>query len=152
MEEITVIIISACLVGINCSYCSQNAEHPDAVKLVMEGKAIPICPEQLGGLNTPREPAEINNGRILTVSGVDITEAFLRGADETLKVCRKFSCKKAILKSRSPSCGVGMIYDGNFNGTLVKGNGVTADLLIKNGINVTSSDALQKMTDPFTTD
>lgn len=136
------IIISACLIGIHCSYCSQNAEHPTAVRFVMEGKAIPVCPEQLGGLPTPRNPAEIHNGRVVTSSGIDITEAFLRGANETLNVCRKFFCKRAILKSRSPSCGFGMIYDGNFNGTLIKGNGVTADLLVKNGIDVVSSDVL----------
>jgi len=132
------IVVSACLAGVNCNYAGTNSEKPQVVKLVEEGKAIIVCPEQLGGLRTPRTPAEIKNGKVFTKDGADVTEAFKRGAGEVLKICKKYNCKKAILKSNSPSCGCGKIYDGNFNGSLVDGDGVTAALLKEHGIEVTA--------------
>jgi len=131
------IVVSACLAGINCNYKGECCEDPSVVELVKTGRAIMVCPEQLGGLSTPREPAEIKNGRVVTVQGGDVTDAFLAGANEVLKICKKYNCHKTILKSRSPSCGSGKIYDGNFNGVLVDGDGVTAGLLKENGIEVT---------------
>ena len=131
------IIVSACLAGVNCNYQGRNKENESVVELVREGRAIPVCPEQLGGLTTPRPPAEIKNGRVITKEGADVTEAFLRGADEVLKICNKYNCQKAILKSNSPSCGCGKIHDGNFKGSLVDGNGITARLLGEYGIEVT---------------
>jgi len=130
------IIVSACLAGVNCNYRGKNSEDASIVKLVAEGRAIMVCPEQLGGLTTPRTPAELRNGRVFTKEGADVTEAFLRGATEVLAICKKFNCQKAILKADSPSCGCGKIYDGNFNGTLIDGDGVCAALLKEHGIEV----------------
>jgi len=130
------IIVSGCLAGINCSYRGTNSEDASIVQLVQEGLAIPVCPEQLGGLTTPRPPAEVKNSRVVTIEGNDVTEAFLAGAKEVLKICQKYNCKEAILKSKSPSCGSGKIRDGNFNGTLIDGDGLTAQLLKEHGIKV----------------
>ena len=130
------IIVSACLAGVNCNYKAKNSENASVVKLVSEGRAIIVCPEQLGGLTTPRAPAEILNGRVITKEGDDVTDAFLAGANEVLSICKKYNCRKAILKSKSPSCGSGKIRDGNFNGTLIDGDGITAGLLKEHGIDV----------------
>ena len=130
------IIVSACLAGINCNYHGTNSEDASVVRLVREGKAIPVCPEQLGGLSTPRPPAELKNDRVVTIDGNDVTGAFLAGASEILKICQKYNCAEAILKSNSPSCGCGKIRDGNFNGTLIDGDGITARLLKEHGIEV----------------
>ena len=130
------IIVSACLAGVNCNYRGESSEVPSVVELVREGRAIMVCPEQLGGLPTPRPPAEIKNRRVITKDGGDVTEAFARGAGEVLKICEKYGCGKAILKSNSPSCGWGRIHDGNFSDALVDGDGVTAALLREHGIEV----------------
>ncbi len=134
------VLISACLMGLNCKYNGGNNYHEKAVELVQKGEAIPICPEQLGGLCTPRHPAEIrildNEKYVINQEGEDVTDAFERGAEEVLKLAKELHITKAILKSKSPSCGKGKIYDGSFTGNLVEGNGVTAELLIKNGIEV----------------
>ena len=132
------IIVSACLAGVNCNYNAANKEDVSVVKLVKEGRAIMVCPEQLGGLTTPRPQAEISMGRVFTKNGANVTEAFTRGANEVLKICKKYNCHKAILKSNSPSCGCGKIYDGNFNDTLINGDGITAALLKKHGIEVSA--------------
>ena len=133
-------LISACLVGINCKYNGKNNYNEKAFELVKSGKAIPICPEQLGGLMTPRIPAEIKiidgKRRVINKNGEDVTEQFEKGANEVLELCKKLNIEKVILQPRSPSCGVGKIYSGDFNGTLVDGNGITAQLLIDNGIDV----------------
>ena len=133
-------VVSACLAGVNCNYQGKNKENSEATQLVKEGRAIMVCPEQLGGLATPRVPAEIKNGKVFTKDDVDVTEAFIRGAREVLNICKKYGVKKAILKSNSPSCGCGKIYDGNFNSTLADGDGITAALLKKHGIEVTACD------------
>ena len=137
------IFVSACLAGINCKYSGGNNYDEKVFNLVKEGKAIPICPEQLGGLPTPRIPSEIKiiDGirHVVNAEGNDVTEKFERGAQEILDLAKKLDIKKAILKSKSPSCGYGEIYDGTFQGNVVPGNGVLADLLIKNGIEVISS-------------
>ena len=138
-------IVSACLCGINCKYNGGNNLNPKVLKLVKEGKAIPVCPEQLGGLSTPRIPSEIKDGRVINKEGIDVTKNFEDGACEVLKLCEELKIKKAILKSKSPSCGYGEVYDGNFNGTLVKGNGVLTNMLIDNGIDVISSDNIDDM-------
>jgi uncharacterized protein YbbK (DUF523 family) len=106
------------------------------MKLVGEGKAIPVCPEQLGGLPTPRACAEQKGNRVLTKDGKDVTKEFANGAEEGLKVAKLCGCKEAILKSKSPSCGCGRVYDGNFTGNLVEGDGVFTRLLKQNGIGV----------------
>ena len=130
------ILVSACLVGVNCNYKGKSCLNESVAAMVREGRAIPVCPELLGGLTTPRPPAEIKNERVITKDGDDITDAFLAGANKTLEICQKYNCQKAVLKANSPSCGCGKIYDGNFNGTLVDGKGITARLLIEHGIEV----------------
>jgi len=135
-------LISACLVGINCKYNGKNNYNGKALELVKSGKAIPICPEQLGGLITPRIPAEIKiidgKRKVFNKNGEDVTQAFEKGANEVLELCKKLDIEKVILQPRSPSCGVGKIYSGNFDGVLIDGNGITAQLLIDNGIIVES--------------
>jgi len=133
-------IVSACLAGVNCNYKGANSEDAFVVELVKQGLAILACPEQLGGLTTPRPPAEIKNGNVFTMEGVDVSGAFLRGANETLRLCQKYNCRRAILKSKSPSCGCGKIYNGNFDGTLTDGDGISAALLKKHGIQVSSEE------------
>lgn len=97
---------------------------------------IPVCPEMLGGLPTPRSQCEIVNGRVLGRDGTDYTEQFEKGAGLVLALAERFGCGAAILKDRSPSCGCGTIYDGSFSGILVEGNGVAAEMLLRNGIRV----------------
>ena len=137
------IFVSACLSGINCKYSGGNNYDEKVFKMVKEGKAIPICPEQLGGLPTPRVPAEIKiidgQRHVITSDGRDVTENFERGAEEVLNLAKKLGIKKAILKSRSPSCGKGEIYNGTFEGIVIPGNGILTDLLVNNGIEVISS-------------
>ena len=110
------IIISACLAGVNCRYDKNNKAHPDIIKMIKEGNAIPLCPEQLGGLPTPREPTEIINEHFITKYGNDVTKEFQDGAKEALRIAQIAKSKTAILKSNSPSCGCGKIYDGTFSG------------------------------------
>ncbi|NLX69773.1 MAG: DUF523 domain-containing protein [Clostridiales bacterium] len=149
------ILVSACLAGINCKYNGGNNVVPEIVELVKQGKAIPVCPEQLGGLPTPRTPAEIKggtaqdvlNGRAAVImrNGKDVTSNFVKGAVETLRFCRDVGIKQAILKSRSPSCGKGYVYDGSFSGRLTEGNGVTAHMLMENGIYVITENEIAKL-------
>ena len=134
------ILISACLIGLNCKYNGGNNENYKLVELMKEKDLIPICPEQLGGLKTPRASAERTQEKVLTKEGIDVTKEYQKGAEEVLKLAKKLNIKKAILKSRSPSCGIDEIYDGTFSHTLIKRDGVTAELLKKNGIEVISSD------------
>jgi len=130
------IIVSACLAGVNCAYDGKSRTCNAVVELVKNGEAIPVCPEQLGGLTTPRNPVEISNGRIKDSSGNDFTAEFNKGAAEVLKIARLCGAETAILKSRSPSCGHGKVYDGSFDHQLIEGDGFTAALLKANGIRV----------------
>ncbi len=136
------IIVSACLAGIPCNYKGEAKPNSQVVDLVSSGKAIPVCPECLSGLSTPRVAAERKEEKVITKDGVDVTEEFSAGAQAVLQIARENGCKLAILKARSPSCGKCKIYDGTFSGTLVEGNGVTADLLIENGIEVKTDEEL----------
>ena len=131
------VAVSACLCGFNCRYDGKSKPDERMKDLYESGKALPVCPELEGGLDTPRTPCEIVNGRILSSDGEDRTEAYHRGSERVLEICRKHSIKKAILKQNSPSCGTTHIYDGTFSGTLIEGMGVTARLLYENGIEVT---------------
>ncbi|CAM2075974.1 MULTISPECIES: DUF523 domain-containing protein [Clostridia] len=141
-------LISACLCGVNCKYNGLNNYNEICDKLLASGKAILVCPEQLGGLPTPRIPSEIigessnilnyNNGSVIDKNGNDVTPQFVKGAKETLQIAKKLNIKKAILKDGSPSCGVNYIYDGNFNGTKIKGMGLTAQLLKESSIDIIS--------------
>jgi len=130
------IIVSACLAGINCKWNGKSSPCSKVIKLVKKGKAIPVCAEQLGGLTTPRMPAEQRKVKVFRKDGVDVTAEFKKGAKEVLNIAKMYKCKKAILKSNSPSCGSGKIYDGAFSGKLIVGDGVLVKLLKKNNIKV----------------
>lgn len=130
------ILISGCLLGLCCRYDGASRPHADAAALAERHTLIPVCPEQLGGLPTPRPPAERQGERVVAKDGTDVTVQYRRGAEEALKLCRLFGCEAAVLKERSPSCGHGEIYDGSHTGTLTAGDGVTAQLLTANGIPV----------------
>lgn len=129
-------IVSACLAGVKCRYDGSAKPCQKVIELVKEGKAIPVCPEQLGGLTTPRIPSEQKGNKVFTKDRKDVTPEFKEGADEALKIAKLIGCKEAILKSKSPSCGSGEIYDGTFSGKLIKGDGVFAQLLKKNSIQI----------------
>lgn len=135
-------LCSACLLGVRCRYDGKDALNKKVIMLLKTETLIPVCPEQLGGLPTPREPAEIRGGRVITRSGKDVTENFKRGAEETLKIAKLFGIKEAVLKQRSPSCGCGRIYDGTFSGKIIEGDGVTTTLLKKHGIMVVTEENL----------
>ncbi len=135
-------VVSACLAGIKCKYNGKAKPCQKVIDLVKAGKALPLCPEQLGGLTTPRSPAEQKEGRVYTKSGEDVTTQFERGAEEALKIAKLMNCNEAILKSKSPSCGSGKVYDGTFSGRLVEGNGVLAKVLKDNGIEVLTEDQI----------
>jgi len=132
------IIVSACLLGIDSKYNGGNNYNEKIIKLLEKHNLIPVCPEQLGGLSTPRLPAELQQGTeiIKNSNGEDVTIYFKKGAQEALKIAFLHKCKYAILKSKSPSCGYGLIYDGTFTGRLISGMGVFAKLLTDNGIKV----------------
>ena len=129
-------IVSACLAGFPCRYDGKAKPCDQVVALVRAGKAIPVCPEQLGGLPTPRPPCEILAGRVVDNTGVDRTEDYRRGAQAVLDLAQTYGATHALLQNRSPSCGSGWIYDGTFSKTLVAGDGFTARLLAENGIQV----------------
>lgn len=141
-----VVLISACLIGINCSWDGKNKLNKKCLKLFKEGKFISVCPEQLGGLPTPRSPQEIQEGtgervlngkcKVKNKDGKDLTKNFIKGARGTLKIAKLVGAKEAIFKSKSPSWGCGTTYDGSFSGRLIPGDGVTTALLKRNGIRV----------------
>lgn len=130
------ILVSACLLGADCKYNGKNNRNENVLRLMEKHTLIPVCPEQLGGLATPREPSEKSGERVVSRSGADVTENYKKGADEVLKIARLYGCKRAVLKAKSPSCGSGKVYDGTFSGTLIDGDGITAQLLKQNGIEV----------------
>lgn len=130
------ILISACLLGVACRYdgLSKPLDREIIEKLKEQYHLIPICPEIMGGLPTPRIPSEISSdGKVLRKDGEDVTENYIRGAKEALRLAEIFQCDTALLKEKSPSCGAGKIYDGSFSKTLTSGNGITAELLKKMG-------------------
>ena len=146
-------LISACLLGIKCAWDGKdNYKSDKAIELLNSETLIPVCPEQLGGLKTPRAPQEIQGGtgedvldkkcKVLNRNGEDVTQQFITGAEETLKIARQFHIEEFIGKSKSPSCGCGQIYDGTFSRRLVKGDGVTTALLKRNGIRVITEEDL----------
>ncbi|MEW9667838.1 DUF523 domain-containing protein [Ammoniphilus sp. 3BR4] len=143
-------IVSACLIGCQCRYDKQSNRVSDVERLVKERQAIPVCPEQLGGLPTPRNPAEIIGGdgfdvlkwnaKVIDNQGADVTQQFIDGAYQALNVAKTVGATEAILKERSPSCGSHQIYDGTYSKTKKTGVGVTAALFIQNGISVSSEE------------
>lgn len=141
------LLVSACLLGENCKYNGGHNYTPTAETLRERFEVIPVCPEQLGGLSTPRVPSERAGDRVLTRDGRDVTEAFRQGAEKTLSIAQAEGAARAVLQVRSPSCGCGTIYDGTFSGTLVPGKGVTAQLLEQNGVKIYSSTQINELLD-----
>ncbi len=135
------LLISACLTGEACKYNGgDNALPPEQLAaLRARYELVPVCPEQLGGLPTPRVPSERRGERVVNREGADVTEAFRRGAEQALRIAEQTGCRRALLKSNSPSCGSGSIYDGSFSGRLTAGDGVAAELLKHSGIEVFGS-------------
>lgn len=133
------ILISACLLGVACRYdgLSKPLDREIIEKLREQYHLIPVCPEVMGGLPTPRIPAEISSdGKVFRQDGVDVSENYIRGAKEALRLAEIFQCDTVLMKEKSPSCGAGKIYDGSFSKTLTDGNGIAAELLQKNGIRI----------------
>lgn len=138
------ILVSACLAGLRTRYDGNGELVKEVLRLIDEGKAVLVCPEQLGGLPTPRLPAEIAGGtgeaiwegkaKVVDAGGRDVTDAFMKGAEETLRIAQLYRCKAAVLKESSPSCGSAAQYDGTFSHRKVPGIGVTSALLKQNGI------------------
>ena len=130
------VLVSACLLGVSCRYDGQSKAYPLVEELCRRHEVVPVCPEQLGGLPTPRVPAERQGAQVVTKEGGDVTAQYLRGAAEAVHLARKLGCTVAILKERSPSCGSGEIYDGSFTGALTAGFGTAAEALRAAGIRV----------------
>lgn len=135
-----VCLVSACLAGLPCRYDGTACPVPELKCLAENGLAVPVCPEELGGLPTPREPAEIRRSRVINAAGQDVSAEFERGAEAALALARHHNIGLAVLKARSPSCGIGPVYDGSFSRTLTPGAGVTATKLRLNGIHVCSEE------------
>lgn len=136
------ILISGCLIGQDCAWDGKNRTHSLAQKLFKAGIAIPICPEQFGGLSTPRKPAERSGDKVFDIDGKDVTLEFVRGANEALKVAKMINARTAVLKARSPSCGFRKIYDGTFNHIQIDKDGISAELLKNSDLEIFSEEDL----------
>lgn len=139
------VLVSMCLLGANCRY-NGEPKADEYVTALLEREdivLIPVCPEQLGGLPTPRTPSERKGGRVVSEDGEDRTHAFENGAKEALRLAKLYGCEAAILKERSPSCGNKEVYDGSFTGKRISGEGVTAELLRENGVKVFGESELE---------
>lgn len=134
------VLVSSCLLGIKCRYDGNDAANEKVLKLRDKYNLIPICPEVLGGMNSPRECCEIVCGKVLTQTGEDVTSQFNSGANLALEIAKRGNCKYAILKQKSPSCGFGEVYDGTFSGETKEGSGITAQLFEENGIKIIADD------------
>ena len=135
------VLISACLLGEACRYDGARGRLPGAGKSTLDtlrslARLVPVCPEVTGGLSTPRLPSERRGERVVRSDGADVTGAYRRGAEEAVRLCRQHGIRLALLKARSPSCGLGRIYDGHFSGTLTDGDGVTVEALLAEGVEV----------------
>lgn len=139
------ILVSACLLGVPCRYDGKSKPDERVISLSKHFELIPVCPESLGGLETPRIPAEIIGDRVIRQDGLDITENYKTGAMLALDIAKKNGCKIAILKAKSPSCGRDLVYDGTFTKALKNGNGVCAKLLLENKITVLTEDETEKI-------
>ncbi len=139
------LLISACLLGRNCKYSGGNNYHPLTEALRQRYELVPVCPECMGGLPIPHDPAERVGDKVLSRTGADVTAQFQRGAELTLRRAQQTGTALALLKERSPSCGYGAIYDGTFSGTVVPGSGVAAELLAKNGVTIYGESRIEEL-------
>lgn len=139
-------LISACLLGCACRYDGQSKPISPLVKRLMEkATLIPVCPEILGGLSTPRPPAEIVGDRVINTENIDVTAAYKKGAMESLSLARLYNAQGIILRDKSPSCGKGTVYDGSFSRRLTEGNGITAALFTQAGIPLYSEGEIEAL-------
>jgi len=139
------LLISACLLGMPTRYDGKIKVYPEVEALREKYELIPVCPEVMGGLSVPRSPSERVGERVMTKNGNDVSDAYERGAMLTLSVAAARGCCKALLKERSPACGKGKIYDGSFTKALTDGNGVAAELLMSEGIEVYTESEISKL-------
>lgn len=139
------ILVSACFLGIKCRYNGEINTNDEIASLSEKYELIPVCPEVLGGLVTPRPAAECLGELVINKEGEDVTSAFKMGADKTAAIAMERCCQQAVLKAQSPSCGCGIIYDGTFSGKKIAGNGVTAAKLLAMNINVVNENTLQNL-------
>lgn len=147
------ILVSSCLCGEKCKYNGGDNYNQDVIDYCKNQEVIKICPEVMGGLPTPRVPAEIVGGtaedvlkgraKVLTKDGRNVTKAFIKGAQDALNKAKTYDIQEVILKAKSPSCGKGKVYDGTFQGKLVEGNGITAQLLLEVGLIIKTEDDLK---------
>ena len=135
------VLVSACLLGIPCRYDGRSVSFDKMEALISRANVVPFCAEVYGGLPTPRPSAEIqpNTGRVTTEDQTDVTDSYERGAREAVRIAKTLNCRYALLKDKSPSCGVGTVYNGSFTRTLAPGYGITARALIDAGVRVFSS-------------
>ncbi len=141
------LLISGCLLGLACRYDGESRPLPKELLKALEQKfhLIPVCPEQLGGLSTPRNPAERVGERVISNAGKDVTGEYQKGAEEVLRLAKLLDCRIAILKEKSPACGNGWIYDGSFQKKLIPGDGVATELFKKNGVRVFGESEIEKL-------
>ena len=139
------ILVSACLLGENCKYSGGNNKNHELLEFLKDYNVISVCPEVLGGLPTPRVPSEVVGDKVINREGKDVTDNFIKGAIITLDIVKKNNCKVAILKKNSPSCGYNGRYDGTFTSKIVPLNGITSDLLFKNGIVILNEENYRKI-------
>lgn len=147
------ILVSACLLGKDCKYNSANNRNQAVIDYLADKEYIPVCPECYGGLPTPRPPSEICGGdgsdvlagkaKVLSADGKDVTDEFIAGAQKLLELAQQYEEPIAVLKEKSPSCGLHFIYDGSFSGKVAHGSGVATALLQKNGIQVLSEKEIE---------
>lgn len=141
------IIVSACLLGCNCRYKGDNCKNGELLELSKRHTLIPVCPEQMGGLPTPRDPGEIQGEKVISSVGKDITYEYNKGAETALYIAKTTGADVAVLKANSPSCGKGVIYDGTFSGNKTAGDGVTVKLFKENNIKVFTEDEISKLSE-----
>lgn len=143
------LLVSACLLGVNCKYNGGNNSLPSQPLAALEERyrLVPVCPERDGGLPTPRVPSERRGSGVFNREGEDVTAPFRRGAELALETAKARGCRVALLKERSPSCGAGAIYDGSFTGEVIPGDGITAELLRKNGLTLLGETEVEKLLD-----
>lgn len=139
------LLVSACLLGTPCRYDGKTKKNESVCALAERYELVPVCPEQAGGLPTPRTPSERLGTCVVMRDGRDVTEEYRRGAEYALAVFRREGCCAAVLKARSPACGCGAVYDGTFSGTLVPGDGVAAELLRANSVRVLTEEELSAL-------
>ncbi|MBQ3575387.1 MAG: DUF523 domain-containing protein [Clostridia bacterium] len=139
--------MSACLLGVNCRYTGDGKRLEGLERLMEVAEIIPVCPEVMGGLTTPRTPAERVGDKVIAKDGTDVTAQYHRGAQESLYLAHLFSAEYALMKERSPSCGYGVIYDGTFTGSFKPGNGTASELLSENGIKIYGESRFEELID-----